>query len=290
MKHTPHTSHPPVSYLNYNGKILRDDKEIIKAGNRGFRYGDGLFETMKMVNGTIPLATLHFERLMDGIQVMKFNKPAYLTAEYLSKQIFELAKKNNNGKLVRIRLTVFRGEGGLYDAQNNVTNYIIQTWNLPGDNIVLNENGLVIDIFPDARIASDKFSPLKSNNYLPYVMGALYAKQNKLNDCLLLNTDGNICDATIANIFIIKGADLITPPLSEGCVAGVMRRCIIEHPGASQLPIIEKILSVTDLLEAEEVFLSNAIYGIRWVSRFRDAHYSNTETARIFCSIAGIIL
>ncbi len=279
-----------MPYLNYNGTILRADKEIIRADNRGFRYGDGLFETMKMVNGSIPLADFHFDRLMTGIQLLEFDKPKYITSVYLTSQIVALAKKNDHHKQVRIRLMVFRGDGGLYDAQNHFTNYIIQTWNLPGDFTGLHENGLVIDIFPDASIACDKFSNLKTNNYLPYLMGALYVKRNQLNDCLLLNANGNICDATIANVFIIKDGTIITPPLSEGCVAGVMRRYLIEKLTANNFRIIEKCLAVDDLHQAQEVFLSNAIYGIKWVERFREVRYQHLETSRIFNSIIQKII
>ncbi len=278
-----------MNYLNYNGTILRADKQIIKADNRGFRYGDGLFETMKMVNGSIPLAAFHFDRLLKGIELLEFDKPEYLTAAYLTSQIVALAKRNNHNNQVRVRIMIFRGEGGLYDAQNHFTNYIIQTWDLPDGFAGLNENGLIIDVFPDARIACDRFSNLKSNNYLPYVMGALYVKRNQLNDCLLLNTNGNICDATIANVFIVKEGKVITPPLSEGCVAGVMRKYLIEKLSGNDLPVMEKCLAVPDLLEAEEVFLSNAIYGIKWVARFRNAHYHHIETSRIFTKIISEI-
>ena len=274
-----------MPYLNYNGTVIRADKEIIRADNRGLRYGDGLFETMKMINGAIPLAALHFDRLMTGIQLLEFDKPNYLTPEYLTNQILALAKRNDHHKQVRIRLMVFRGEGGLYDVQNHFTNYIIQTLNLPGDFTGLNENGLVIDIFPDASIACDKFSNLKTNNYLPYLMGALYVKKNQLNDCLLLNAKGNICDATIANVFVIKDGAIITPPLSEGCVAGVMRRHLIEQLTANNFHIMESCLTVDDLLQAQEVFLSNAIYGIKWVERFRDVHYQQIQTSWVFNSI-----
>jgi branched-chain amino acid aminotransferase len=273
-----------LPYLNYNGTIFRDDKKIIKADNRGLRYGDGLFETMRMVKGVIPLAALHFDRLMNGIALMQFDKPPYFTAGYLTGQIRELAEKNNHNDEVRVRLMIFRGEGGLYDAQNNFTNYIIQTWSLPGK-MALNENGLVIDIFPDARIAADCFSHLKSNNYLPYLMGAMYVKKNQLNDCLLLNTSNNICDATIANVFIIKQDRIYTPPLAEGCVEGVTRKYLLEQLPANKFTITEKVIAVADLLNADEVFLSNAIYGIKWVRQFRESQFGQQLTGRIFDTI-----
>ena len=273
------------TWMNYNGITISSDKEIIKADNRGFRYGDGLFETMRMINGAVPLADLHFDRLMHGIQMLQFDKPSYFTREYLLKQILELAAKNNHHKQVRIRLTVFRGEGGLYDTESHFPNYIIQTWKLPDEKIHLNENGLILDIFPDARIAPDNFSSLKSNNYLPYFMGALFVKKNQLNDCVLLNTNEHLCDATIANVFIIRDGVVTTPPLSDGCVAGVMRKHLIDQAPSFDFPVVERSLNIDDLIKAEEMFLTNAIYGIKWVKQFRQTSYLNNHTARIFKDI-----
>jgi branched-chain amino acid aminotransferase len=272
-----------MTCLNYNGTIISSEKEIIRADNRGFRYGDGLFETMKMINGVIPLAELHFQRLMDGARLLEFEIPPFLTAEFLAKQILDLAGINNHQDKARVRLMIFRGEGGLYDAANT-TNYLIQTWSL-ADVTELNETGLVIDLYPDARIACDRFSNLKSNNYLPYLMGAMFVKRHQLDDCVLLNAGGNICDATIANVFLIKGGMVSTPALTEGCVAGVMRRFLINSLAGTPYQVMEKSIAEPDLLEAEEVFLTNAVFGIRWVSRFRNSTFHNRETAIIYESV-----
>ena len=140
----------------------------------------------------------------------------------------------------------------------------------------LNSNGLIIDVYPDARKVCDQFSNIKSNNFLPYVMAALYAKNIKVNDCLLLNNFDRIADSTIANIFFIKDAVIYTSPLSEGCVAGVMRRFIIEK-FSSKFAIIEKPFSIDELQNADEVFLTNSIKGIRWVKQFRNTIYSNCQ-------------
>ena len=149
---------------------------------------------------------------------------------------------------------------------------------------VLNENGLVIDIFPDARKSNDAFSNLKSANYLPYVMAAIWAKENKLNDALILNQHERICDATIANIFWVKDEKIFTPPLIEGCVAGVMRKKILELA----LNITEMNLTESNLINVDEVFLTNTITGIRWVKQFRDKVYDNKIAEKIFTQIQTI--
>jgi branched-chain amino acid aminotransferase len=152
---------------------------------------------------------------------------------------------------------------------------------LKKENSTRNEKGLSINIYPEARKAIDTFSNLKSNNYLPYFMAALYAKQHRLNDCLILNTNGNVCDATIANIFIMKGNIVSTPPLSEGCVAGVMRRYLLEHLSSVGYKPAEVPITIPDIRNADEVLLSNAIYGIRWAEQFDDITFKPSASLEI---------
>jgi len=288
-------------FINYNGKLLPEGTPIITGNNRGLRYGDGLFETMRLQHGEIRLFDLHMDRLFKGLELLKFDIPALFTKEFISESILQLSHKNKLEQLARVRLNVFRGAGGLYDPENLHPNYIIEVMPLPDHYLHLNENGLVVDIYPDARKTCDLFSNSKTNNYLPYVMAALHAKQNKLNDCLVLNQHDRICDATIANIFWIKDSVIYTPPLSEGCVAGVMRRYLMQklldtvlthhsfsegagiaHRSFSEGGILETPLNVEELEKAQEVFLTNASYGIRWVKQFRNTTYTNSFTQKIY--------
>ena len=268
-------------FICLNGKILRAEDPVLLASNRGYRYGDALFETMKVASKNILLETYHFERLFAGLRLLQFEVPKLLTREKLCKEVLLLAEKNHCGNLARIRLSVFRGNGGVYDEERT-PQYLIECWPLNESLNRLNENGLVIDIFPAARKSCDSFSHLKSANYLPYTMAAIYAKANKLNDCLVLNTDGNIADATIANVFLIKEGVVITPGPDQGCVNGVMRRHLLEKMKDAGYSIQENPVSVSTLEEADEVFLTNAISGIRWVKQFRDNVYSNNLTVEIY--------
>ena len=267
-------------FIHCNGQIIPADTEIIRAGNRGLRYGDGLFETMKMVNGFVTLGSLHFERLFAGLKTLQIKIPSFLTPEYLSESITQLCEKNNVQQAARIRLMITRGEGSLYTAGETGSCIIIQAEPLAHDYLQLNEKGLTIDIYPDANKSCDILANLKSNNYLPYVMAALYAQQNNLDDCLLLNTYNRICDATIANICWVKAGKIYTPPLSEGCVAGVMRRYLLET--ADGLNITERALQVEDLYDADEICFTNALFGIRWVKQFRHKIYSNTIITDVY--------
>ena len=267
-------------YFNYNGRFFASDETVLAKDDRSYRYGDGLFETMKVVKGNILLEGYHFDRLFSGLETLKFQAPAFFTKQKINEEVRELCKKNNHEGSARVRLSVSRGTGSLYDCDNKFS-YLIESWPLEQNQYALNENGLVIDIFPDAKKSIDKFSNLKSANYLPYVMAALWAKENKLNDALVLNQYDRVCDSTIANIFWIKGDNLFTPRLNEGCVAGVMRRRILDL----NQHITEKNMAKDDLLNADEVFLTNATNGIRWVKQFRNKTYNNKMAGAIFAQL-----
>ena len=272
-----------MNSVSVNGKILSDLKPALLVSNRGYRYGDGLFETMKVINGKIILESLHFERLFNSLQVLKFKIPRLFTVEKMRNEILALASKNRCLQLARVRLSVFRGHGGLYENdQEKEPQYVIECWPLNDSVNGLNENGFVIDIYSIARKSTDTFSNLKTANFLPYAMAALYAKDNKLNECLVLNTAGNIADATIANLFIIKDQTILTPALSEGCVSGVLRKYLVNELNQANQNVKECGLTENDIKNADEIFLTNAINGIRWVKQFRDKVYSNTRTLEIY--------
>lgn len=245
------------------------------ADNRGYRYGEALFETMKVSKGNIQLEVYHYERLFAGMQLLDFPAPPHFNREQITGKIKTLCEKNKCEELGRVRLSIFSGNGGLFEF-DNTSEYLIEAWpieNKPD----LNTNGLVIDIFPGAMKTVDRFSNLKSSNFLVYAQAARYAKKSGLNECLVLNTNKTIADACISNLFIIKNKEIFTIPLSDGPVAGVMRRHLI-----SKIHAKERSVSVEDLLDADEVFLTNAISGIRWVKQFRDRVYGCDQIKEIY--------
>jgi aminodeoxychorismate lyase len=276
-------------WFNYNGKLFKEDEPAIAVCSRGLRYGDGIFETMKWLNGKLILADEHFARLWKGLQTLQFDIPVHFTPEKITAAVSALVKKNNHTNGARVRLTIIRGNGGLYDAVNHQPNYIIETWALPEDNGLLNSNGLITGIYDEVKKSCDLLSNVKHNNYLPYVMAALYAKKQKWNDAIILNTKGNICDSSIANIFIIKDSIFFTPHLKEGCVAGVMRGHIIHFLKNAGYTVQETAVTVPDILTADEVFLTNSIYNIRWVQRAENKEYNNQLIQKIYSALLPTI-
>jgi len=263
-----------VKKINFNGKYFDEATPIIESASRGLRFGDGCFETMKMIAGKLILKEFHFERLFSSLEILGFSLPKKFTVQELEEQVHALAKKNGHEQLGRIRLTVFAGNGGLYELENRLPNYLIETWELSTTIGDFNENGLIVDVFKDARKAADGFSHIKSNSFLPYVQAAHWARLQKLNDAIVLNAFDRIADATIANLFIVTDGIIKTPALSEGCIAGVMRKYLIQGVRKESLPFEETRLSVDDLVNAQEVFLTNSIRGIKWVKQVGEAGYT----------------
>jgi branched-chain amino acid aminotransferase len=256
-----------VSFVNYNGRLIPDNQYCLTADNRSFRYGDGLFETMLMKSGGVRLGDFHWERMLSGMRLLHLDIPSFFTAEELERQIYAVVTANEFTGSCRVRMTVWREEVGI--------GYVIQTGPLPAGAAAWNTDGLVIDIFAGGRKACDAYATLKSNNYLLYVLAGLHAKEQRLDDCLVLNSHERLADSTIANLFYIKDHRFYTPPLSEGCVAGVMRRYLLEALPQAGYAVQEQPVSPEELAGADEVFLTNALRGIRWVRAFRGTTYGN---------------
>jgi len=270
-----------MNYIYKDGKMVAGTEPILSNNNRSFRYGDGLFETMKMINGSIALKELHFERLFSSLNILNYKIPASFTASFIGEAIKELAEKNECSHLCRIRLTVFRGNGNLYPAPASL-NYIIECAPLNPSVNTWNERGFSIGLYKDAQKSCDIFSAIKSANFLSYVMAAMHAEANQLDDCLLLNTKGNIADATIANVFLEKENKIYTPAMTEGCINGVMRRYLLSKLKDSGYICLEKEINEQDLLDADEIFLTNAVNGIRWVKQYNGKQYSFSVSAKIY--------
>ena len=274
-----------MEYFIYNGKTYKEESPILSVNSRGLRYGDGLFETIKSIKGELQFIDEHLARLWKGLQVLQFNIPKHFTPEYLQDEIFALIKKNSHEKMARIRLTVFRGDGGLYDEINHKPHYLVQSWPLLDDAGEWNSNGLVLGIYTDVKKSCDLLSNLKHNNFLPYSMAALHAKKQKWNDAVLQNTEGGVCDTTIANLFLIKDGVIYTPALAQGCIAGIIRKFLINRLTAANYKIIEGRLTGDDLDAADEVFLTNSIYNLRWVQSLGEKKYTNIQTQKIYTTV-----
>ena len=267
-----------MNFISFNGRQVSQHEPVLDASNRAFKYGEGLFETIRVVKGEIPLADYHFKRLFRGMNQLKIAMDS-LSRDLLTQQILKLCQINNCLVKSRVRLQIFRNS-------DHTPGYIIEAVDLPDTAIGWDENGYNIDVFSGASKSTDELANLKSSNFLPYVMADFYAKDNSLDDAIVLNSKGRIADTSRANIFLIRNGLVYTPSLTEGCVDGVMRSWLKVKLGEE---IIETVVSVDDLNTATEVFLTNAIFGIRWVKSFQNKTYTATHSKMIYSEFISTI-
>ncbi|HLX90819.1 MAG TPA: aminotransferase class IV [Puia sp.] len=271
-----------IGFINYNGEIIPADIPVLNSTNRGFRYGDGLFESIRVTEGNMPLRDFHFDRLFSSMAMLGFDSPPDFSRNTLLSRILDLCQRNNCHDACRVRLIVFRGAGTMNDVQDNLANYIIQAEELPEKQLRMNDAGLELDLFSGIRKTCDSFSSIKSNNYMLFSLAARQARLRNLDDAFILNIHDRLCEATVSNVFAIRDKTIYTPPLSEGCIAGVMRRWVQELLRKQNILCRETPLTVEMIKQCDEIFLTNAIFGIRWVGRFREITYGNGMTREIF--------
>jgi branched-chain amino acid aminotransferase len=256
-----------------NGRFISSDEPLFTAANRSFRYGDGVFETMKISKGRILLEQYHYDRLFLSLRMLQIGNS--LDASNLTELIQQLCRQNDCAELGRVRLAVFRNDAGEGE-------FVIEAVPLPQSLNEWKEEGLVIDLYPYSRKNADAFSNLKTSNFLPYVLAELFAKEKVIDDAIVLNAFNRLADSSKANIFLVKGKEIFTPALHQGCVSGVMRRFLVEQLKENGNRIHQAEVSEEELRDADEVFLTNSIYDIRWVRQYREKVYSSEQVRSIY--------
>ncbi len=267
-------------YINFNGSYFKEDEPVFTVKNRGFRYGDALFESIRVINGKPCFIEDHFFRLKKGIETLKL-RPGNISFNDLKTQIEELLVKNNITEGGRVRLSVFRSGEGLYAPEKDDKSYVIEAKPITDNEYVLNETGLKVDIFNDLKMYRNSLSQIKTTNSIPNVLAGIYKKENDLDECILLNDAGRIAEAISSNIFLYKNNNIYTPSLDEGCMDGIMRKQILKVAKELNINVFEGMLNGTMLLQADEMFLTNAIHGVQWVASYRQKRYFNKAAQEI---------
>jgi branched-chain amino acid aminotransferase len=277
------------NFLFYNNRFYKSSSPLLVAGNRAFRYGEGLFETLKVVKGQIVFAASHFTRLQNGLNAMQLPQPAWFTGDFITEKITALLHKNSLTHAARVRLTVWRGNGGLYEVTPGAFDFCIECFPLEQAPYTFNENGLVTGIFEAARKTDDAISNYKTANHLVYALAAVQAKNNRHNDCFVLNIHGRLCDSTIANIFIVKNNIITTPPLTEGCIDGVLRRYLLDQLPGQGFTVTEAPITIEAAMAANEIFVTNVIKGIRWIKELNGREYTQQTAGHIHSQLLANI-
>jgi branched-chain amino acid aminotransferase len=259
--------------INFNGAIVSQDTNILTQ-NRAFLYGDGVFETVKIVNSKILFLEDHYFRLMASMRIVRMEIPMNFTMEYIEEQILSLAGTNDLSSSSRARITVFRDDGGYYLPKVNTVSFLIHTIGIEEVLYSFNQEKYEVDLFKDFYVTRQLLSSIKSTNKMLNITASIFASENGYDNCLLLNDNKNVVEAIQGNLFMLTGKKLITPPVSEGCLNGVMRKQILELAKKMvDLEVIEEVISPFDLQKADELFVTNVIKGIQPITKYRKKEF-----------------
>jgi len=267
--------------VNFNG-LLVSSQEQSWSNNRSFLYGDGVFETLKIVNQKVLFLEDHYFRLMASMRIVRMEIPMNFTMEYLETQILNTANANKCSDSARVRITVYRNEGGYYLPETNQISFIIQATSLSTSLYSYESISYEVDLYKDFYIAKQLLSNLKTTNKIIHVTGSIFAKENGFQNCLLLNDEKNVVEALQGNIFMLLDGKLITPPITDGCLNGIMRKKIISlAKSIENIEMIEASISPFDLQKAEELFITNVIKGIQPITKYRKKEYSTNLAKKL---------
>ncbi|MAD97163.1 MAG: aminotransferase class IV [Flavobacteriaceae bacterium] len=257
--------------VNVNGELLFEENVSLSINNRAFLYGDSVFETIKVSNNRVVFMEDHYFRLMASMRMMRMKIPMSFTLEFLQEEIMKTVKLQDDSPQYRVRLSVFRDEGGYYTPEKNTISYLIKV--SPLVNPVREE--YKIDVFKDFYVYSGLLSTIKTNNKMLNTLASIFAKENELDNCVLVNEQKNVAEVTNGNIFIVKGNTIKTPPLTDGCLKGIVRKKMIDiltkHP---DYKIEEASFSPFEIQKADEVFITNAIMGVQPVTQYKKKKFT----------------
>ena len=265
--------------VNFNGTLLNNDANFLNNANRGLRYGDSLFEAIRVVNGRIYFLEEHYLRLMSSMRIVRMEIPMEFTMEFLESEILKTLAANKGNNAHRVRFTVFRNDGGLYLPKTNSISYCIEVKELINPFYTISETPYEVELFKDFYVNKDMLSNLKTNNRMLNVVGSVFAKENDFQNCLLINGDKMVVEALNGNVFLVSGEMIKTPPLKDGCLDGILRKKIIEILKKSTVyNIKEESISPFELQKADEIFITNTINGIIPVYKYRKKIFENTTS------------
>ena len=267
--------------LNYNGNLVAFDDVKITPNNRAFKYGDSVFETIKVVHGKLVFWEEHYFRLMASMRMLRMKIPMNFTLEFLEEQILKTVSVNENNKNTRTRLSVTRKDGGFYTPYTNEIDYLIESQEIEYST----KASYKVDLFKDFYVYSGYLSTVKTNNKLIHTLASIYAKENELDNCILLNERKGVVEVTNASLFLIKGTLIKTPPLTEGCLKGIAREKVISViTSSNNYTLEEAVISPFEIQKADEVFITNSIIGIQPITNYRKKEFSTDISKKLAMS------
>ena len=259
-----------IEYLN--GNRIHPGSTILNGQNRSFLFGDGLFETIRIINGKPQFLSSHIERMMFGIDRMCMEHPM----EAFEKHMHEFINQTVQAEKIihgRARLTVYRDASGFYTpSELNSSWHLVIRESEPKD--LSEDTACKVVLFPSMRKDNSMVSRFKTTSSLIYVMAGIHAASSGADESIILNNENRLVESHTSNLFLKRGIEYQTPPLTEGCIDGVMRRHLIGIMNRNNIPVREIPLTKADLLSADEILLTNAMKWVRNVTEFENRKYA----------------
>lgn len=267
--------------INLNGQITESDKAVVSIQNRGLHYGDALFETLLVARGTVLFWEDHYFRLMASMRILRMEIPMDFTMEFLKNEIDKTISFNTS-KTFRIKILVWRKSGGKYLPKTRMIDYAMLSEEIDFSEYKIENEPYEVELYKDFYVRKDLLSTLKTTNKIINVLGSIYAQENGYRNCLVLNDEKNVIEALNANLFMVNQNTITTPPLSEGCLNGIMRKQLSEiiesHP---EFKLEERTISPFELQKADELFLSNVVFGIKPITKYRKKKYEQAVSGEL---------
>lgn len=267
--------------INFNGTLVEQTGAALQE-NRGFLFGDSVFETIKVLDGKVLFLEDHYFRLMASMRIIRMEIPMNFTMEFFESQILNLVKAKAIESAARVRFSVFRKSGGFYLPKTNEIEFVVVAESLETAVYSFENQPYEVELFKDFHIAAQLLSTLKNNNRLVQITGSIFAEENGYQNCLLMNDAKNVVEALQGNLFMLSGNKLVTPPLSDGCLNGIMRKQILAITRKMEnLEVIEQSISPFDLQKADELFVTNVIKGVQPITKYRKKEYKTDFASEV---------
>lgn len=260
--------------VNFNGTIQKNSAVVIES-NRGFLVGDAIFESIKVVHNKVLFLEDHYFRLMASMRICRMEIPMLITMEHFEAQILQLIASLPKSNSFRVRFSVYRTAEGFYAPVSNEVEFIVTAIPLQQDVYLIEKEQYEVELYKDFYVPKQLLSTLKTNNKMLQIVGNVFAKENGYDNCLVLNDEKNVVEALQNNIFMKCGNEIVTPPITEGCLNGIMRKQVLELLRKKEgIVVKEAVISPFDLQKADELFLTNVISGIQPITKYRKKSYS----------------
>lgn len=239
-----------------NNEIVDADKAQISAGDSGFLYGAGLFETMRSKNGTVFALDDHLDRLFGSCLKLSINNPYDKT--YIADALQQTLEANGLAD-ARIRLTLSNGPIRLGEEAAPVPTLLITAAKFEPYPKYLYEKGTMVVLSSFRQNPGDPLAGHKSTSYYSRLLALNEARKKGATESLWFTPDNRLAEGCVSNVFIVKDSVICTPPIETPVLPGIARKTICRIAVDNSIELIEKELTINDLLDADEVFLTNVI-------------------------------